>query len=162
MLPAQLFPFEINDVQLGPFVLVPEVTPDLRFNFTMFAVSTGPAGTVGRVLNGISDAASAVLSAVYPQSSSGWAAGNDLTHKLNDVSLADCDGPTVTDALIIPNITRENVPTATLAYRTLAGDGVLVLVREYDAEFTSPGSCGKAPYYTVTSSIRRTSLKSSE
>jgi hypothetical protein len=62
--------------------------------------------------------------------------------------LADCDGPTVADVVVIPNKTRSNVFDSTLVYRTLVGDGVLGVLRGYDAQFTSPGSCGKAPFYT--------------
>lgn len=152
-------PFQINDMQVGPFVMIPEVDADLRVAYSMVAVNTGPAGTVGKVLNAISDAAAAFVSVVYPQTSGGISQADSFTKNLNNVMLADCDGPTLADVVIIPNMTRSNAFDSTLAYRTLAGDGVLGLSRDYDAQFTSPGSCGKAPFYTVRWSVRRASLK---
>lgn len=154
----------VSTVGVGPYVLVPEADPDLVFSYQIVNMGqTYEQKVFVELMNGISDAAQAFLSA-YGKAGGNWDDAHDLTNKINGLAWAGCDGPVAVDARSAVNKSVERHFESTLLVRTEAtgyweqqepsiGD---FADRSY-YEYASQDGCGRSSKYQVVWRITRTS-----
>ena len=158
---AGTFPATGNAV--GPFDLIPEIDPDLKFSYVLLNFGTSYEQRVAeKIFNGISDFTSAGLTA-YTGSQGGdsgsWDGLNAFTHRINGIQFGGCDGPVAVDMITALNRAIAGNVAATIDARTGA-NGIWSAKGPRDLDFyeiESQDGCGRSGRYRVQWTIRRIS-----
>lgn len=134
-------------VRLNPFDIVPEGSQDLNFSYLI--VNSGYAKSHEKdaeaTSDTISDLTQAVLTILYPSWSAAWTVANALTHWLNHVFGADCDGLVAADQVMVPSGLLDTWTKASGRHRE----------KRYYPGTDSAVGCGSNSEYYVTWSIDR-------
>ncbi len=146
----------VNNVEVGPFDLIPEVSSDLAFDYIIVNWGKSYAEEVARsIFNGASDAANGFINILYGNQSGD--AANKFTHDLNNLQWGGCDGPVAVGGAVLLNKAIAGQDQATLDVRTRSTGHYSETNGPYEVE--SQTGCGRSGIYSVTWDIVRTSWR---
>jgi hypothetical protein len=146
--------YAVNNVRVGSFDLIPEVSDNLAFQYDVENFGTPYEQKVlTEVLNDMSTAAAGILDAVMNGKS--FDKLDDFAHKIH--GLDQCDGPVAVDAKRFLNKSNTNLPgLPTLDLATRATGRFTSEPTSFEGTDSGLG-CGRNSLYEVTWSVTRTS-----
>ncbi len=142
-------PRVVNNVRVGPFDLIPEVSDNLVFQYDV--ENLGHEKT--EVLDSISQAASGILDALVRNQNIGTLGG--FAGRIR--GLDGCDGPVAVDGRLILNKSDANLPGVPTLDSLTREKGQLTPNYTLFEGTDSPIGCGENSRYQVTWSVIRTS-----
>ncbi len=136
---------EIN-LQLGPFELVPGVSPDLVFSYLI--INRGHPSSYDdakKVLDTISGATKEVLNSIYPAFKVLWDVADKITKELNELFTVNCDGKVAEDKIVVSSSTLDE---------WTKNENIYSETRYYPGTDSNDG-CGANSKYYVTWTVTR-------
>jgi hypothetical protein len=153
----------VNNVRVGPYLLIPEVEMNLRFLFTVYNFGDSYTARLGEAIaNGFSTAGMIFLKGADTTGSDAAESLDEAMKALHAAAFAGCDGYMAVDTVVLVNQTVPEQPDATLDALTRA-TGVYrpAATKIYEGGQYADGNtrCGAGGRYKVTYAVHRTSWR---